>query len=226
MNTAYGDYLDDLDFNGLGRLFAEKGHKEVPFSGFYVGRQRIIDRDATAPPPGSRPRAMLPLHWRTQPVILVAEDGRSASIRSRLFQPGSSYTRAMGFGGGMYHDQVVLEDGVWRFWSVVIDEHYFSSPTYEGGWSSARDPVTPRRPPTPNTTYPPDIPLTKLGERERGFRGGTGEEIAWPGILPMWFHYRNPVSGRVPDNYWPDCVPCMQHPETSMKNHGYLLPPS
>jgi hypothetical protein len=226
MSTAYGDYLDDLDFGGLGKLFALKGHKEVPFSGFYVGRQRIIDRDATAPPPGSRPRAMLPLHWRTQPVILVAEDGRSASIRSRLFQPGSSHTRAMGFGGGMYHDQVVLEDGVWKFWSVVIDEHYFSSPTYEGGWSSAKDPVTPRRPPTPNATYPPDIPLTKLGERERGFRGGTGEEIAWPGILPMWFHYKNPVSGRVPENYWPDCVPCAQYPETSMKNHGYVLPPS
>ena len=50
--------------------------------------------------------------------------------------------------------------------------------------------------------------------------------IAWPGILPMWFHYKNPVSGRVPEHYWPDCVPCLQYPETSMKNHGYLLPPS
>jgi hypothetical protein len=226
MSTAYGDYLDDLDFNGLGKLFAERGHKEVPFSGFYVGRQRIIDRDATAPQPGSRPRNMLPLHWRTQPVILVAADGRSASIRSRLFQPASSYDRAMGFGGGMYHDQVVLENGIWKFWSVVIDEHYFSSPTYEGGWSSAKDPVTPRRPPAPNTSYPPDIPLTKLGERERGFRGGVGDEIGWPGILPMWFHYKNPVSGRVPELYWPDCVPCIQFPETSMKSHGYLLPPS
>jgi hypothetical protein len=34
MNTAYGDYLDDLDYAGLGKLFAMKGHKEVPFSGF------------------------------------------------------------------------------------------------------------------------------------------------------------------------------------------------
>jgi hypothetical protein len=108
----------------------------------------------------------------------------------------------------------------------VIDEHYFSSPTYEGGWSSAKDPVTARRAPAPNDNYPPDIPLTKLGERERGFRGGTGDEIAWPGILPMWFHYKNPVSGRVPDNYWPDCVPCRDYAETSMKNHGYLLPPN
>jgi hypothetical protein len=130
----------------------------------------------------------------------------------------------MGFGGGMYHDQVVLENGIWKFWSVVIDEHYFSSPTYEGGWSGAT--LTKRPPAVPNTAYPPDIPLTTLGERERGFRGGVGEEISWPGILPMWFHYKNPVSGRVPERYWPDCVPCLQFPETSMKNHGYLLPPS
>jgi hypothetical protein len=224
MNTAYGDYLDDLDFGPLGKLFAKNGHKEVPFSGFYLGRERISARDATAPAPGSRPRRMLPLHWLVQPVILVAEDGRSASVRSRLFQPGSSRDRAMGFSGGMYHNQVVLEDGIWKYWSVVIDEHYFSSPTYEGGWAAAKD--TPRRPPAPNTAYPPDIPLTKLGERERGFRGGVGDEIAWPGILPMWFHYKNPVSGRVPEKYWPDCVPCVDYPQTSMKNHGYLLPPS
>jgi len=42
----------------------------------------------------------------------------------------------------------------------------------------------------------------------------------------MWFHYKNPVSGRVPEYYWPDCESCTQYPETSMKNHGYLLPPS
>jgi hypothetical protein len=161
-------------------------------------------------------------------VILVASDGRSASIRSRLFQTGTNATRGSGFCGGMYSDQVVLEDGVWKLWSVNIDEFYYSY-QYDGGWSSVKDPApsAARQPATQtNSNYPPDIPLNKLRERERGFRGGTGDIIAWPNIVPMWFHYKNPVSGRTPEHYWPDCETCVQYPETSMKNHGYMLPPS
>ncbi len=183
MNSAYGDYLDDLDFGPLGKLFAQKGTKEVPFRGVYVGRERIVSRDATSPPPGTRPRTSIPIHWRTQPVILVAQDGRSASIRSRLFQGGSSRTRGSGLNGGMYNDQVVLEDGVWKLWSVNIDEFFFQSVLVcEGGWSAAPRiprPIRPRRD-GPScrigrtrrpTTIRRDIPLTELGgeRRKRGF---------------------------------------------------------
>ncbi len=233
VSAAYGDYLDDLAFGPLAAIFAEQGNKEIPFTGFYVTRESIAARDqgrgvaATAGSPP--PRTSLPLHLRTQPVILVAEDGRSAAIRTRLFQPQSSRTRPMGFAGGMYNDQAVLENGIWRLWSVAIDEHYFSSAGYEGGWSGVEptDPAVLQRQGGATTSdYPPDIPLTDLGEREVGFRGGPGTVLAWPSILPMWFHYRNPVSGRVPDRYWPDCVPCVKYPETSMTSHGYLLPPN
>jgi hypothetical protein len=129
----------------------------------------------------------------------------------------------------MYNDQAILENGIWRLWSVAIDEPYFSSPNYAGGWSAARDPAPAARgrggaAPAAGS-YPPDIPLTVLGDRQRGFRGGTGTTIAWPSILPMWFHYRNPVSRRAPEFFWPDCVTCAYAPNTSMKNHGYLLPP-
>ena len=233
VSAAYGDYLDDLAFGPLAAIFAEQGNKEIPFTGFYVTRESIAARDqsrgvaATAGSP--TPRTTLPLHLRTQPVILVAEDGRSAAIRTRLFQPQSSRTRPMGFAGGMYNDQAVLENGIWRFWSVAIDEHYFSSAGYEGGWSGV-EPADPaalqRQGGATSSDYPPDIPLTDLGEREVGFRGGPGTVLAWPSILPMWFHYRNPVSGRVPERYWPDCVPCVKYPETSMTSHGYLLPPN
>ncbi len=162
MNSAYGDYLDDLDFGPLGKLFAKNGTKEVPFRGIYIGRERIMARDATSPPPGLNPRTSIPIHWRTQPVIHVAADGRSASIRSRLLQAGSSRTRGSGLSGGMYHDQVVLEDGVWKLWSVNIDEFFFQSTGYEGGWSAAQDPepAAPTRAPAQSAQAAPADPLS------------------------------------------------------------------
>ena len=74
--------------------------------------------------------------------------------------------------------------------------------------------------------YPPDIPISIMGKREEHFLGGSGDTVEWPGILPMWFHYRNPVSGRTPTNYWPDCVPCVKLPDASMTRHGYQMPPT
>lgn len=228
ISSAYGDYLDDLDFKGLADLFAVNGAKEIPFAGFYVTRESIARRKPSSVQVGPAARTFIALHLRTQPVIMVAKDGRSSNIRTRLFQFMSSRDMGQGFYGGMYHDQAVLEKGAWKLWSVAIDEHYFTSPDYKGGWSAAKDPA-------PGSGgagfgsaagYPPDIPLAELGERSKGFIGGTGDPVVWPSILPMWFHYRNPVSGRVPENFWPDCVTCIYAPHTSMKNHGYLLPPN
>ena len=101
VSSAYGDYLDDLDFAELAKIFALKGAKQIPFAGFYVGRESIARRKPTSSQSIQRARTYLALHLRTQPVILVARDGRSSSIRTRLFQPISSRTEAQGFSGGM-----------------------------------------------------------------------------------------------------------------------------
>jgi hypothetical protein len=74
--------------------------------------------------------------------------------------------------------------------------------------------------------YAPDVAITALGVRQEHFRGGTGEEWAWPKILPMWWHYKNPVSGRTPELFMPDCTPCELAPDMSMTKHGYVLPPA
>jgi hypothetical protein len=72
--------------------------------------------------------------------------------------------------------------------------------------------------------FKPDVPITELGRLQEHFRGGTGEPWEWPKILPMWWGYKNPVSGRQPELFLPDCVPCGYAPEMSMVKHGYLLP--
>jgi hypothetical protein len=236
VSSAYGFYIDDFQWKEMAGIFAKKGNKQSPFAGYYMGQDRILGAvNATyGPPPAIR--ASISFHWRTQPVIHVSQDGRSANLRTRLFQPRTSKNAAAtpagfymgGLHGGMYpNDQAVLENGVWRLWSLTIDEHYFATPNWRAGWAGAVSSAGNPPPPSPLLTkYPPDVKISDLGRREEGFRGGTGTTITWPGILPMWFHYRNPVSGRIPDRYWPDCVPCELLPEARMTAHGYQQPPS
>ena len=239
VSAAYGYYLDDFQWPGMSGIFAIKGNKQSPFAGYYFGRDRIAGA-ATAmygktPDASTVMRAGIAYHWRTQPVIHASHDGRSTNLRTRLFHPNTGkYDPASGAPNkpnviqtGMYpNDQIVLEDGIWRMWSLTIDEPYMMTPNWQVGWSGAKDP-----PPGGGmraspllTRYPPDLLLTDLGRREEGFAGGTGKTINWPGILPMWFHYRNPVSGRTPERFWPDCVPCELRPDASMTRNGYQLP--
>jgi hypothetical protein len=237
VSSAYGYYLDDFQWPQLGAIFATKGNKQSPFAGYYMGRDRITQAATTmwgtAPPA----RSGISFHWRTQLVIHIAADGRSANLRTRLFQPRTAKrsstpgdSSSASLYSGMYpNDQVVLENGTWRLWSLEIDEPYFTTAGWKGGWSAVKPapPGAPRPPPSPLVAkYRPDVLMTELGRRAEHFRGGTGETIEWPGILPMWFNYRNPVSGRVPEHYWPDCVPCELLPESQMTRHGYLMPPT
>jgi hypothetical protein len=235
VSAAYGYYIDDFQWPNLGAIFAEHGSKQSPFAGYYFGRERI-SKAATAMYGNTAPttRKGIAFHWRTQPVINVSADGRSANLRTRLFHPDTGKV-GTGNGGaslmsGMYpNDQTVLENGIWRLWTLEIDEPYFTIAGWKGGWSGVKPqpPGSPRPPLSPLVArLAPDILMTDLGKRAEGFRGGTGETIEWPGILPMWFNYRNPVSGRTPERYWPDCVPCELRPEASMTNHGYQMPPT
>ncbi len=72
----------------------------------------------------------------------------------------------------------------------------------------------------------PDILLTDMGRRAEHFRGGTGQTLQWPQILPMWFNYKNPVSGRLPEYYWPDSATSLKLPQSRLIANGYQMPPA
>jgi hypothetical protein len=230
ISSAFGQWIDDFQWEKLGDLFADKGAREEPFSGFFIGPDHITRAEVTQwgwPQP--TPRHNIPIHLRLQPVINVASDGRSANLTTRLFSISASYDKAGSFSGAMYpNDQAVLTNGVWKLWNVAIDEFYYRSETYEGGWARVKEPdpalTAVKRPNVLLTAYPPDIPISALGQREDGFDGGTGTPIEWPAIKPLWFSYKNPVSGRVPEHYWPDCVTCKFAPYTSFSANGYISP--
>ncbi|MEO6153902.1 MAG: nuclear transport factor 2 family protein [Croceibacterium sp.] len=237
VSAAYQAYLDDFKSDNFSALLATKGFKMSAFAGYYVGRERVAEAGRRVWGPEPVTRAGISFHWRVQPVILVSDDGRSANMRVRLFQPrtGKDVGAAGGFYGayfysGMYHDQFVLEDGVWKMWNLSLDEPYMSNVAWKVGWARAKDPtVVPTAAPSvlvrPDSTFKPDVPVAALGARERHFRGGTGDPWQWPTILPMWFEYRNPVSGRVPEHYQADCVPCLARPDLRLDRNGYQQPP-
>jgi hypothetical protein len=236
---AYTHYIDDGQWTSMGAIFAEHGNKHVPFNGYYIGPERIAHRPAAQVVPNSHNPGRGGWHWLLQPVIDVAADGRSAKMRTRLFHPAVGFNPGGGIEGGMYpNNQAVLEKGAWKLWSLTIDEPYFSA-SFPYGWAKA---IPPRQPPAARpgapgaapaqpiipgaVLYPPNVSQALLGRRMEGFVGGNGVPIRWPGILNMWFHYKNPVSGRVPEFYWPNCGVCEYAPYLSMDKYGYLLPPS
>ncbi|KAH7084636.1 hypothetical protein BKA63DRAFT_497934 [Paraphoma chrysanthemicola] len=227
-SNAYGYFVDDLQASEMGALFAKKGHKASPFAGFFQTPERITQANiASYGANRSALRSSISFHWRPQPVILVSEDGRSATLRARLLQPSTSVNKSGSFNSAMYHDQVVLEDGKWRLWSITIDEFYWQSTSWKEGWATAKPRNgTASNPEPPGWTkrYPPDVTLADVGERESTFRGGSGKYIEWPDIQRMWFQYRNPVSGRAPEWYWPGCVPCQVRSDWSLEANGYQEP--
>ncbi|CAI6338347.1 unnamed protein product [Periconia digitata] len=227
---AYGYFLDDINCAKMGALFAKRGHKASPFAGFFITPERI-DGACVASYGTNRStlRQSISFHWRPQPVVLVSEDGRSATLRARLLQPSTSATKSGAFNNAIYHDQMVLEDGKWRLWSVTIDEHYWTSSTWEGGWADAKPRNSSAPDPQPASwtkKYPPDVTIAEVGLRESTFRGGSGKYIEWPEIQRMWFQYSNLVSGRVPEYYWPGCVPCQTRPDWALTANGYQEPPT
>ena len=237
INAAYTHYIDDGQWTSVGAIFAENGNKQVPFNGYYIGPERIAHRPGASPRPTRR--------TRPRRLALAAAAGDPRRRRRTLRQdahaavpPRLGLNPGGGIEGGMYpNNQAVLENGVWKLWSVTIDDRT-SSASFPYGWAKAippRQPAPARPGASATATAQPVIPVralsaerpqTLLGKRMEGFVGGTGDAIRWPSILPMWFHYKNPVSGRVPEFYWPDCGVCEYAPDTSMDKHGYLLPPS
>jgi len=234
VSNAYGFYIDFIDGAGcknMADVHATKGHKESPFAGFYQTRDRVLKACTQYYGTGkTEKRASLSYHWRPQPVIQVSHDGRSANIRARLLQPTSDKSGAGIIRGGMYQDQTVLENGIWRLWSVTIDEFYWHMADWKTGWAGAKARAKDASNPAPRDLirqYPPDLTLTEMGDpRETGFQGGSGRFVDWPEIQRMWFAYRNPVSGREPKSYWPGCVPCQDRPAWQLERNGYQEPPT
>jgi len=194
ISNAYGYFIDEFRWDDTADLFSTDGWKELSYIGTYVGRERVRGSLFGRYGNAGRGAAFMAIHQKTQPYITVSEDGKRANIRLRLFQFNSTAEGPGSWISGIYENQAVLEDGIWRIHGMDLDYVWLAD--YTGGWAAIVPGSSERYRPKPEDVAknPPDAPL----------RGVI--YAPYPTIAPMGFHFANPVSGRVPATYlhWSD----------------------
>ena len=177
LQMRYGYYLATLEWDRLANLFAADGNIEIALRGAYVGRASIRRSLNLYGEPGVH-EGNLHNHMQFQPVIDVADDGKTARVRARAFSMMGNYGKAGMWMGGIYENQFVKVNGVWQFHHDQVYNTYFIP--YDQGWKD----LQPRPPPGVSTTNPPDRrPSVHF------------EMYPRPTTMPP-FHYNNPVTGQ------------------------------
>jgi len=200
ISSALNNYLDDFQWDAYADLMAVDAWKPRA-DGFYIGRDHIYRSIAQAYMAGPSPtsvRDTIREHIRTQPVIHISADGMKGQDRTRLFQiviaPTSCARGGAMFVSGMYEDDIVFEDGVWKIRRADID-HLIYMP-YKTGWTGIKEGAGTRAAPPMGAV---------AGEKYDAW--DTGDiGAAYPKLPHMWFHYVNPVSGRTPRYLMPKYV--------------------
>ncbi len=184
VSTAYGYYIDEFKWDETADLFAADGWKELSYIGTYVGRESIRTSLFARYGRNGRSPAGAAIHQKVAPYVTVLPDGR-ARIRLKLFQINTAANPG-GYIDGIYENQVVREDGVWKVAGMDLD--YVFSANYVGGWAKIEPGAAKRFAPKPEDAarMAPDGPL----------RGAVF--APYPEIGPTAFHFVNPVSGRQP----------------------------
>lgn len=189
---TYGYFIDKSQYNEVVDLFAEDG--DVWFlGGIYKGkagvRRLYIERFQTHFTQGHNgPRyGWLLDHPQVQMVIDVAPDRQTAKVRGRSMMQAGLHESAEGdqrawFEGGIYENDYVREDGVWKIKALRYFPFWHGS--FEEGW--AKTPID-------------FIPMAKTVYPEDPF--GPDELIdpaprLWPATDTIPFHYNHPVTGK------------------------------
>src|SRR5204863_377270 len=64
------------------------------------------------------------IHQTVQPVVQIAPDGKSATIRMRLLKVGG---KAGDLAGGTYEGRAINRDGIWKLQSLTLKQAWSST---------------------------------------------------------------------------------------------------
>jgi hypothetical protein len=175
LQRIWGFYIDKELWTQAADLFAEDGSIEISGEGVYQGKERVLAYfNSKSPVEGPRP-GILNDHMQLMPVITVDASGTSAKGRWHQFSQESVHLVSHHIGTGIYENEYVLENGVWKIKRI----HLFSSmrTDYDHGWAVDAQART-----APSESLPPDA-------------APTVDYANYPAVFVPPFHYENPVTG-------------------------------
>jgi len=192
LQYAYGYFIDKSQYNECVDLFAEDA--DVWFlGGVYKGKEGVkrlyIERfrkNFTGNHNGPRYGWLLD-HPQLQFIIDVAPDRKTAKARGRSMMQAGLHETAEGqqrqwLEGGVYENEYVREDGVWKFKRLGYFPFWHGSVTE--GW--AKTPID--FIPMAKTCFPED----PLGPDELI----DPQPRLWPATDVVPFHFEHPVTGK------------------------------
>jgi hypothetical protein len=188
----YGYYVDKSLHHDVADLFASDGNVEILGRGVYLGPERVREYMLNLSPGVVGPRdGALFNHMHVQPVISVADDGLTANMRARLFVMFGIENVNAQWGAGVYENQFVKEDGVWKLSFLHAYQTFYTN--YEDGWARRASAIF-----APYDRLPPDRPQSVPYD-------------PYPAAFVPPFHYVNPVTGR--DDHYAD--PSLRAPDSA-----------
>jgi len=177
LHNAYSYYVDRWQWDDAADLFSADGSIELAQRGVYVGKARVRRFLELFGPQGLHQGEVFD-HVQYQPVVHVAPDGRTAKARVREFSMEGKYGVDASIGGGIYENEYVKENGVWKI--RTLHQYTTFVAELERGWAGGPRPAA-----GASTTLPPDRPPTLKYQ-------------SYPIYYLQPFHYANPVTGLMP----------------------------
>ena len=165
LQHAYGHYAELGLWHDFADLFADTG------IGYYTqgaldrdGIRKLFLNDVGGGQVGLKDGRIYP-HISMQPVITLAADGQSANGRWHIMAMLGGYQTTASWSGGVYENQYVRENGVWKMKEVRYFQQY--SGRYEApGWTATKDQTAFDFDSSRGGTPIPDVPSSVAG----GFR--------------------------------------------------------
>jgi len=112
--NAYAYFLDECSTQEAALLFADTGEVRIAEAETGRGSEAVSNILQSAYCPSSRGAGDLTLHHVTQPVITVADDGRTATFASRLWEVHASNEIPDFYRGGLLEGEARYENGRWK----------------------------------------------------------------------------------------------------------------